>query len=155
MPHADSSRTAQGTNGACRALLFDVTYHLALAVLGDSIAFGQGADRREHTIAARLAAALDADGWNTTARVLAVPGARSTGLAAQVRSATAPGPDVAVIIIGANDLTHFVPPEDAARDLRAAVRGLRAAGAEVVVAPAPDLSAVPWVPEQMRELVRA
>lgn len=39
--------------------------------------------------------------------------------------------------------------------LTAALRTLRAAGAEVVVAPAPDLSVVPWVPAEMRALVRA
>jgi lysophospholipase L1-like esterase len=58
-------------------------------------------------------------------------------------------------IVGANDLTHFVPPQQAAAHLGDAVRALCATGAEVVVAPAPDLSVVPWVPAQMRPVVRA
>ena len=64
-------------------------------------------------------------------------------------------PGVAVIVIGANDLTHRVQPLDAARDLGTAVRRLRDAGVEVVVAPAPDLSVVPDVPGRLRPLVRA
>ena len=59
------------------------------------------------------------------------------------------------MVIGANDLTHFVPVEEAAQALGHAVRRLRAAGAEVVVAPAPDLSAVPHVPVFLREVVRS
>ncbi|MEU8612749.1 GDSL-type esterase/lipase family protein [Actinoplanes sp. NPDC048791] len=48
-----------------------------------------------------------------------------------------------------------MPPVQAATSLGDAVRTLRAAGAEVVVASAPDLSVVPWVPPQTRMLVRA
>jgi lysophospholipase L1-like esterase len=128
---------------------------LAFAVLGDSIAYGQGASRPADTVGARLAADLTGAGRPTEVRVFAVPGADSRSLAGQVQRATAWKPDLALVIIGANDLTHFVPPEQAAALLGAAVRTLRAAGIEVVVAPAPDLSVVPWVPPQMRAVVRA
>jgi lysophospholipase L1-like esterase len=128
---------------------------LAFAVLGDSIAYGQGASRPADTVGARLAAELTVAGTPTEVRVFAVPGADSQTQASQVRRATAWTPDLALIIIGANDLTHFVAPQRAAALLGDAVRVLRAAGAEVVVAPAPDLSVVPWVPEQMRMVVRA
>ncbi len=128
---------------------------LAFAVLGDSIAYGQGAARQSDTVAARLSADLAASGIATDVRVFAVPGARTHHLATQVERATAWPPGLALIIIGANDLTHFVPPQQAAAQLADAVRELRAAGAEVVVAPAPDLSVVPWVPPQMRTAVRA
>jgi lysophospholipase L1-like esterase len=128
---------------------------LSFAVLGDSIAFGQGASSPAHTVGARLRADLAAHGIDAETRVLAVPGARSADLAAQVRRALEQPPGLALIIIGANDLTRLIPPEQAAADLGAAVRRLRATGAEVVVAPAPDLSVVPWVPPQMRALVRA
>jgi lysophospholipase L1-like esterase len=134
-------------------LSLDVT--LAFAVLGDSIAYGQGAARPADTVAARLSADLADSGIATDVRVFAVPGARSQGLASQVQQATAWKPELALIIIGANDLTHFVPPQQAAAQLADAVRALRAVGAEVVVAPAPDLSVVPWVPVQMRTVVRA
>jgi lysophospholipase L1-like esterase len=128
---------------------------LSFAVLGDSIAFGQGASVPAHTAGARLTADLVEHGIATELRVFAVPGARSDSLAAQVRRAREWPPRLALIIIGANDLTSLVPPAQAAARLGDAVRQLRAAGAEVVVAPAPDLSVVPWVPPQMRMLVRA
>ena len=127
---------------------------LKLAVLGDSIAFGQGAARTEDTIGARLTAALDAAGTPTELRVCAVPRARSDALAEQVRQAADWDAQVALIIIGANDLTHFVPPQQAAGLLGDAVRVLRSAGTQVVVSPAPDLSVVPWVPPQLRDLVK-
>ena len=64
-------------------------------------------------------------------------------------------PALAVVVIGANDLTHLTPVDQAAQDLAQTVRRLRAVGAEVVVAPAPDLSAVPHVPVALRTAVRA
>ena len=128
---------------------------LAFAVLGDSIAYGQGAARPTDTVGARLAADLADSGIACEVQVFAVPGARSQSLASQAERATAWRPDLALIIVGANDLTHFVAPQRAAAQLAAAVRALRAAGAEVVIAPAPDLSVVPWVPAQMRTAVRA
>lgn len=126
-----------------------------LAVLGDSIAWGQGAARLEDRLAARLVGGLAAHGHAATSRVDAVPGARSAGLAAQVDAGLPWAPDVALVVVGANDLTHLVPVDAAVRDLAHAVRRLRAGGAEVVVAPAPDLSAVPHVPVFLREVVRA
>src|SRR3954447_2002501 len=126
-----------------------------LAVLGDSIAYGQGAARRADAPGPRLAAALEAAGYPAQVQVVAVPGARSSALDAQVTRALARSPEVAVIIIGANDLARFVPPDAATRDLARALRRFLAAGTEVVVAPAPDLSVVPWVPRQLRAAVRA
>jgi len=126
-----------------------------LALLGDSIAWGQGATREEERLAARLVRGLADHGVEATARVFAVRGARSAGLAAQVERATRWPPDVAVVVVGANDLTHLVPVADATAALRDAVRRLRAVDAEVVVAPAPDLSSVPHVPPAMRTAVRA
>lgn len=125
-----------------------------LAVLGDSIAFGQGAARASDTLASRLTSGLTGYGVEVDARVLAVPGARSAGLRAQVDRALAWAPHVAVIVIGANDLTHQVPAEQAARELGDAVRRLRAGDSEVVVAPAPDLSMVPHVPAILRPVVQ-
>ena len=126
-----------------------------LAVLGDSIAWGQGAARERDRPASRLAEGLQLRGHDVEARVFAVPGARSSGLDAQVRDALAWRPALVVVVIGANDLTHLEPVEPAVRALADAVRRLRAAGAQVVVAPAPDLSAVPHVPVFLREVVRS
>jgi lysophospholipase L1-like esterase len=125
-----------------------------LAVLGDSIAWGQGAARERDRLAPRLAEGLELRGFEPETRVFARPGARSSALAAQVDLALQWRPDLVVVVIGANDLTHLEPIEPAVRALGDAVRRLRAVGAEVVVAPAPDLSAVPHVPVFLREVVR-
>jgi lysophospholipase L1-like esterase len=125
------------------------------AVLGDSIAYGQGASSLSDTPGSRLAAELTESGTPTTLHVFAVPGSRSDALAAQVIRARAWGAQLALIIIGANDLTHFVPPHVAATQLGDAVRALRRADAQVVVAPAPDLSVLPWIPAQVRVFVQA
>jgi lysophospholipase L1-like esterase len=134
---------------------------LRLDLLGDSIAYGVGASRPGDRLAALLSRGLADEGFDATTHVLAVSGARSAGLAGQVDLALAqPVPDsdpldrVAVIVIGANDLTHMVPVDQAAADLGRAVRRLRSVGAEVVVAPAPDLSVVPHVPPALRPVVR-
>jgi lysophospholipase L1-like esterase len=125
-----------------------------LAVLGDSIAWGQGATRDRDRLGPRLVDALAVHGYDATLQVFAVPGARSRGLAAQVGAAASWRPDLALVVIGANDLTHLEPVEPAVAALADAVRRLRAVGAEVVVAPAPDLSAVPHVPVFLRQVVR-
>ena len=128
---------------------------LSFTVLGDSIAFGQGAARPADTAGARLAADLVAAGMPARLHVVAVPGAVSAGLAGQTRRALAHRPNVALVITGANDLSRLVPPQTAADHLGEAVQKLVGAGAEVVVAPAPDLSVVPWVPPALRQVVRA
>jgi lysophospholipase L1-like esterase len=128
---------------------------LRLLVLGDSIAYGTGALRADDTLGRRLTTTLTADGFEVDLHVLAVPGAVSADLAAQVRRAQPLAADLAVVVIGANDLARFVPPDQAATSLAAAVAGLRAAGTDVVVVPAPDMSSVPFVPPAFRSVVRA
>jgi lysophospholipase L1-like esterase len=132
-----------------------VTAPLRLAVLGDSIAYGTGAARVEDGLGPRLAQVLRRDGVDTDLTVLAVPGAVSRDLAAQVRRAVPLRPDLAVVVVGANDLARFTPVEAATAALGAAVADLRAAGADVVVVPAPDMSSVPFVPPAFRPVVRA
>lgn len=128
---------------------------LRLAVLGDSIAYGTGALRREDALGPRLAVELTDDGFAVDLSVVAVPGAESADLPAQVRRAAPLRPDLALIVVGANDLARFVPPASACRFLTAAVTGLRDAGSSVVVVPAPDMSSVPWIPAALRPVVSA
>jgi lysophospholipase L1-like esterase len=127
---------------------------LRLVLLGDSLAYGTGAARSEETLGPRLAAVLRTAGHPVELHVLAVPGATSADLAAQVRRATALRPDLAVVVIGANDLARLVPVADAVRALGAAVTTLRADGTDVVVATAPDMSVAPVIPPALRPLVR-
>jgi len=128
---------------------------LRLVVLGDSIAYGTGASQVDQTVGPRLAQALRREGYDVDLRVLAVPGATSRDLAAQLRRAVSLGVDLALIVVGANDLTRLVPPAQAAAALGTAVTALRAAGARVVVAPAPDLSDFPAIPPAFRPLVHS
>ncbi|UOY02187.1 SGNH/GDSL hydrolase family protein [Blastococcus sp. PRF04-17] len=128
---------------------------LRLLLLGDSIAYGTGAQRAEDTLGRRLSRALTAEGFDVELHVLAVPGAASADLAAQVRRAEHLRGDIAVVVIGANDLARFVPAEQAAAALGSAVSHLRAAGADVVAVPAPDMSSVPFVPPAFRPVVQA
>lgn len=132
-----------------------MTSPLRLVVLGDSIGFGTGASRPTDALGPRLAAALTDEGFDVDLHVVAVPGAVSADLAAQVRRAVPLAPDLAVVVIGANDLARFRPAEQAAAELAAAATALRAADADVVVVPAPDMSMVPFVPPAFRQLVQA
>lgn len=131
-----------------------VSVQIRFAVLGDSIAWGQGASRPGDRLGSRLSEALTVRGFEVETQVFAVPGARSKGLAKQVDRAVAWEPSLALVVIGANDISHLEPVEPAVAALRDAVRRLRET-AEVVVAPAPDLSAVPHVPSALRDVVRA
>ncbi|SFR05317.1 Lysophospholipase L1 [Lentzea waywayandensis] len=126
---------------------------MRLCLLGDSIAAGVGSTRREDTLGPLLAERLRAKGHQVDLSVRAFAGARSADLRAQVRAAGKV--DVAVVVIGANDLTRFVPAHVGAQQLHDAVADLRRAGAAVVVSTAPDLSVVAHVPPALRDVVSA
>ena len=126
---------------------------LRFLVLGDSLAFGTGAANASDTLGARLTRSLQATGPVVELQVVAVPGATSLDLAAQVRRATGFDADVALLVVGANDLTRQVPAAQAAAALGAAVRELHERGTEVLVVPTPDLSSVAWVPPAFRAVV--
>ena len=63
-------------------------------------------------------------------------------------------PDLAVVVVGANDLARFVPADRAVAFLAGALRDLRALGTDVVLVPAPDMSMVPFVPAAFRPAVQ-
>ena len=92
-------------------------------------------------------------GRSVRLRTAAVVGSESSMLAAQLASLPATYvPDVAVIVVGGNDVTHRVPVAESVRHLVAAVDDLRARGAEVVVGTCPDLGALRPVPQPLRAL---
>jgi lysophospholipase L1-like esterase len=127
---------------------------LDLLVLGDSIAAGLGAERSKHTLGGRLARGIAKhSGRSVRLRTAAVGGSESSMLPAQL--ATLSGsyrPEVAVIVVGGNDVTHRVPVADSVRHLTDAVDHLRARGAEVAVGTCPDLGALRAVPQPLRAL---
>ncbi|MFD1152058.1 SGNH/GDSL hydrolase family protein [Saccharothrix hoggarensis] len=130
-----------------------MTKQLRFRVLGDSLAVGVGCARADQALGPLLSAELRAAGHPVDLGVHAVSGARSADLPAQVRAAVPTGVDLALIVIGANDLTSFTPPAVGAGLLHDAVADLRRAGGQVVVATAPDLGVVSHVPPAYRAFV--
>jgi len=126
-------------------------------MLGDSTAVGMGVAHAHQTIGAIIATGVAAFSGRTVELTnVARTGAESPDLGAQVHRAleAVPAPDVAVISIGANDVTHRIDTSVAVRHLEMAVGRLREAGAEVVVATCPDLGAIEPVPQPLRYLAR-
>jgi lysophospholipase L1-like esterase len=137
---------------------------LRLAFLGDSGAAGLGADDADGTPGGALAADVAvASGRAVLLSNAAVVGARSKDLAAQVERVRTLRPHVAVVMIGANDITHSMRPQRSVRLLGDAVRRLREEGTEVVVGTCPDLGTVEplggalkrWARRMSRELAAA
>jgi lysophospholipase L1-like esterase len=126
---------------------------LRFRVLGDSLAAGVGCTRIEQAVGHVLANTLRANGHEVDLTVHAVPGATSADLAPQVRAAVSAGVDLALIVIGANDLTRFTPPATGAKLLHDAVADLTRADARVVVVTAPDMGVLGHVPPAFRETV--
>lgn len=127
---------------------------LDLLVVGDSIAAGLGAELPKETLGARLATRLaKATRRTVRLRTVAEVGAESSMLAAQLAGLPAAyRPDVAVVVVGGNDVTHRVPVAESVRHLEAAVVALRERGTAVVVGTCPDLGALRPVPQPLRAL---
>ena len=126
---------------------------LRFLVLGDSLAFGTGAAGPADTLGSRLTRILRDAGRATDLSVVAVPGATSLDLTEQLDRAAAADADLALLVVGANDVTRQVPAERSAAAIGAAVRTLRDRGTAVLVVPTPDLSSVAWVPPAFRAVV--
>lgn len=127
-----------------------------IALLGDSSAAGYGVDRVEDTPGAHLASgvAVQAD-RRVHLRELAVVGAQSSHLGSQVEAALSTHPDLAVILIGANDVTHSVTPSQSVRHLSEAVRRLRDAEVEVLVGTCPDLGTIKPIAPPLKQVARS
>ncbi len=124
---------------------------LTYAILGDSTAAGVGGSY-EHGIAMATARAL-AHGRRVVMTNLGVSGARTNDvLKVQTASAEAIRPDLVLISVGANDVTHLTPIRSIRRDLRAIVRRLRVANPSVaiVITGSPDMGSPPRIPRLLR-----
>lgn len=130
-----------------------------MVMLGDSGAAGLGAAEPADTPAVMVAHGLaDATGRPVELRNLAVVGARTSDVLPQVAAALevfdGTGPDVAVVMVGANDVTHQVSARTSVRNLTAVVSALRESGCTVVVACCPDMGTVEPVPNPLRVIGR-
>ena len=130
---------------------------IRMAILGDSSAAGYGVTESARTPGALLASGLaEAAAAPVRLHNVARVGGQSADRGWQtelVRAADEP-PHVAVIMIGANDVTHRVKIPESVRFLGDAVRALRAAGTEVVVGTCPDLGTIRPVAQPLRRLAR-
>lgn len=127
---------------------------LDLLVLGDSVAAGLGADRAKHTLGGGLARRVARHtGRAVRLRTVAEVGSESSELARQVAGLPEGyRADVAVVVVGGNDVTHRVPIADSVRHLVAAIEALGERGTPVVVGTCPDLGALRPVPQPLRSL---
>lgn len=129
---------------------------LRLAMLGDAIALGVGADQLGETVGGQLAALLAEDDQRRPVEVWSVAraGSRAADLPLQTAKAlVGPHPDVAVILVGVADAVRFARPSRAAAHLGSAVRQLRSAGTGVVVGTCLDLGALWAIPSPLRQLL--
>ncbi|OEV08690.1 GDSL family lipase, partial [Streptomyces nanshensis] len=155
----DEPPKADGPYGSAFGRLYD-GQPLRLAFLGDSTAAGQGVHRPRQTPGALLASALAAVAERPVElRNVALSGAMSDDLERQItlllsERDLAEAPDVCVIMVGANDVTHRMSPARSVRHLSDAVARLRTAGCEVVVGTCPDLGSVEPVGQPLRWIAR-
>jgi lysophospholipase L1-like esterase len=128
---------------------------IRFAMLGDSSAVGFGVENAHQTPGVMLAAGIaECAARPVHLTSLGAVGACSSDLDAQIDRLPDGPLDIAVIMIGANDVTHTVRPATAVRRLDQAVRRLRDRGAEVVVGTCPDLGTVEPVPQPLRYVAR-
>ena len=128
---------------------------IRLLLLGDSLAAGLGADVRKQTLGGRLAKGLARQmGRPVRLRTAAVVGSESKELADQLNALPAGyRADVAVIVVGGNDVTHLIPPAEATHHLAQAIERLQEVGTAVVVGTCPDLGTLRPVPQPLRSLL--
>jgi lysophospholipase L1-like esterase len=128
---------------------------IRLAMLGDSSAAGYGVHANTQTPSVVLALGLSALARRPVQLSTAVlVGARSSDLAAQVLAVLPDIPQVAVIMIGTNDVTHRVRTSEAVRHLNHALTLLADAKVEIVFGTCPDLGTIRPISQPLRWLAR-
>jgi len=126
---------------------------LAYVVLGDSTAAGQGA-RYENGIAVLTAREL-AKTRTVMLTNFAISGAKARDIVAvQLPAAERLRPDLVLISVGANDVTHLTSIRSVRTSIVRIIRRLRAANPRVVIVMtgSPDMGAPPRVPRLLRPI---
>ncbi|MGH3760391.1 SGNH/GDSL hydrolase family protein [Actinophytocola sp.] len=126
---------------------------LTLAVLGDSLAAGLGAETEDRLPSVHLARGL-AEEADRPVRLTthAISGSRTSDLDEQVDVALISPPDLALVIVGGNDVTSRMRVGTSAELLAAQVGRLARAGTTVVVGTCPDLDAITPIPQPLRAI---
>ncbi len=126
---------------------------LSFAMLGDSLAAGLGAESPDRLPGVQLAKSM-ADELDRPVRLVthAISGSRTLELEPQVDRALIDPPDLALVIIGGNDVTSRLSIGASAAMLAGQVQRLMAAGTAVVVGTCPDLSIIRPIPQPLRTI---
>jgi lysophospholipase L1-like esterase len=155
-PRADGVYTPGG--GPVQRWQRGMPVDLHLMIFGDSTATGYGSTTAEEVPGVRIARGLaERTGKVIRLSTKAIVGATSKGVSGQVDAmfVAGPPPDVAVLMLGANDVTALNGISQSAQRLALTVRKLRARGAVVVVGTCPDLGVIAAIPQPLRSLAHA
>ncbi|MGB7448508.1 MAG: SGNH/GDSL hydrolase family protein [Ornithinimicrobium sp.] len=128
-----------------------------LMLLGDSTAAGVGADEASTTLGATVAIGVAAlSGRPVRLANVSRSGSTSLGLGQQVKHGreVMPAAQVAMVMIGSNDVKERVDQTRSVRALTDAVCALQETGARVVVGTCPDLGTIRPVPQPLRALAQ-
>lgn len=127
---------------------------IQLLMLGDSIAAGLGAEEPNGTPGARLAKKLGKTAKRPVRLTTgAVVGSETSRVMEQLeRLPETYHADVAVLVVGGNDVIHRVPISESAKQLAEIIATLREQGVPVVVGTCPDIGALRAVPQPLRAL---
>jgi lysophospholipase L1-like esterase len=126
---------------------------LTFTVLGDSLAAGLGAETTCRLPGVILARGLaEKSGRPVRLTTHAVSGSRTTDLAAQVDLALIDPPELALLIVGGNDVTTRKRVGTSAALLGRQVRRLMREGTTVVVGTCPDLDIIRPIPQPLRTI---
>jgi lysophospholipase L1-like esterase len=128
---------------------------IRFAMLGDSTAAGYGVWRDRDTPAAQLAIGISEVARRPVhVSNVAVVGAESKDLPAQLEVLGNARVELAIIMIGANDVTELTKPSVAVPFLEQTVRTLRSHGVEVIVGTCPDLGTIRPIAQPLRAYAR-
>ncbi len=127
---------------------------LTYVVMGDSTVAGEGASSPSTGIA-NLTAQFLAKNHTVTLVNLAIAGARTKDvLSGQLSKATALKPNVVLLSVGANDVTHVASAGKVRSDLQAVVDKLiqTNCNVKIVLTGAPDMGAIPRFAQPLRSI---
>jgi lysophospholipase L1-like esterase len=128
---------------------------LVLVVLGDSSVAGVGADSVQDTLTYGVAKALT-DRYRVRLHALGVSGSKLCNVVGeQLPQVAGLDPDVVLVCVGTNDVTHCTTFREARRQLRLLADGLAtvAPGAVVVVSGLPPAETAPAFRRPLRDLL--
>jgi lysophospholipase L1-like esterase len=155
-PRADGVYTRGG--GPVQRWHRGIPVDMHLMIFGDSTATGYGCMRAEEVPGVLIARGLaERTGKAVRLSTKAIVGATSKGVAGQVDAmfVAGPPPDLAVMMLGANDVTALNGISQSAQRLALSVRKLRSQGAVVIVGTCPDLGLIGAIPQPLRSLAHA